>query len=272
AQRPGVPLRQRLARRLPSLRRVLAGLGAVAATAGLVALLQAPWLRVSEVGWAGEHYTDPDALSRILAAQRGASVLTVNTGALASQIERLPAVAEARVHATLPDRIEATVVEREPAFVWQTSRARLLGAADGTLFAALPADAALPTELATLPIIDDRRAMARLIAAGDVVPAGLAETAMELASIQPEALGSAAARLSVRLDDQHGFVLVSGRPEWRAALGFYGHDPAAAPQDAGGRIHRQVAAIRTLFASEPEESVGWVDARNPGKVYFRARG
>ena len=57
AKRPGVPLRRRLSKRLPSIRRLLAGLGAAATAAGLVALLSGPWLRVTEVTWAGEQFT-----------------------------------------------------------------------------------------------------------------------------------------------------------------------------------------------------------------------
>jgi hypothetical protein len=30
--------------------------------------------------------------------------------------------------------------------------------------------------------------------------------------------------------------------------------------------------VRTLFSQEAEDGIGWVDARNPGKVYFRAKG
>jgi len=38
------------------------------------------------------------------------------------------------------------------------------------------------------------------------------------------------------------------------------------------RIASQASAVRTLFAAHPEAGVAWIDARNPGKVYFRARG
>ena len=66
ARRPGVPFRQRMSGRLPSIRRVLAGLGAVACAAALVALLTGPWLRVTEVTWAGEHFTPTRDLERLL--------------------------------------------------------------------------------------------------------------------------------------------------------------------------------------------------------------
>jgi cell division septal protein FtsQ len=273
ARRPGPPLQHRVASRLPSLGRLLAALGAAALAAGLVALLSGPWLRVTEVSWAGDRHTDADDLDRLLAGQRGRSVLTVDTHRLQERLQELPAVKSARVEALLPGAVRATVVERQPAFVWQTTTARLLGASDGTLFAALPRDAALPTELSTMPLVDDDRDVARLMTVGDVVPAGLTEMARRLSGLDPAALGSAATRLTVRLDDQYGFLLVSTDPAWRIAFGTYGHDPdQAGSEDAAALVDRQASAVRTLFATEPEATVGWVDVRNPGKVYFRGKG
>jgi hypothetical protein len=42
----------------------------------------------------------------------------------------------------------------------------------------------------------------------------------------------------------------------------------ASPAD----IDAQVAAVRTLFAAHRENTIGWVDVRNPGKVYWRPNG
>ena len=76
----------------------------------------------------------------------------------------------------------------------------------------------------------------------------------------------------MRLDDEFGFGLVSSDPAWEMALGVYGTDPAETPADAAARLERQITAVRTLFATRTETEIGWVDARNPGKVYFRAKG
>ncbi|HYI65735.1 MAG TPA: FtsQ-type POTRA domain-containing protein [Candidatus Limnocylindrales bacterium] len=272
ARRPGTPLRRRIGGRLPSIRRLLAGLGAVAAAAGLVALLGGPWLQVTQVTWAGEQFTAARDLERVLDGQRGTSLLAVDTGSLRSRIERLPAVSEATVTASLPGRLEVTIVEHEAAFVWETSSARLLGAADGTLFAALPADAPLSDATAALPLVADQRAMSRLITAGDRIPESILRTALRLAGIDPAALGSSADELSVRLDDEFGFGLVAAQPGWEMAFGVYGTDPNETAGDAAARLERQVTAVRTLFTTRAEAGIGWVDARNPGKVYFRAKG
>jgi len=272
ARRTGVPLRRRIGAHLPSIRRVLAGLGAAAAAAALVALLSGPWLRVTDVTWAGEQFTGERELRRLLDRQRGTSVLAVDTRALGELLERLPAVASATVRASLPGRVDVTIVEREAAFVWETSTARLLGAADGTLFAALPPDADLGPELAPLPHVSDERDMSRLMAAGDRISDGLMRSALHLASLDPAALGSDAETLRVRIDDEFGFGLVAAVPGWELALGVYGMDPNQSAAEATARLERQVTAVRTLFAGRPEAEISWVDARNPGKVYFRAKG
>ena len=272
ARRPGVPLRRRLAGRLPSLRRVLAGLGAVAAAAVLVALLNGPWLRVSQVAWAGEHYTDAADLAAALESERGASLLAVDTRALRDRLERIPSVAEADVSATLTGSVEAHVVEREAAFVWETKSARFIGAEDGTVFAGSALAAEPDPALASLPHISDGRFAARLITIGDVIPEALLHTAMRVAAIDPAAFGSAASGFAIAIDDEYGFQLVSAQPEWQMALGIYGLDPRETTAEADARLERQITAVRTLFATEAEADIGWVDVRNPGKVYFRAKG
>ncbi len=272
AKRPGPSLRRRLAGRLPSIRRVIAGMGAIATAALLVALLNGPWLRISEVAWGGEHYTDATDLGRLLDQQRGTSILGLDTRALRERLERMPSVAEANVSASLMGRLEATVVERQVAFVWETSSGRFLGAADGTIFAREPRDVEPAVALEAVPHVTDGRFAARLVTVGDVIPAELLRIATRLAGIDPAALGSSAARLGVRLDDEYGFRLVSTEPAWETAFGVYGLDPRETPVEADARLERQVTAVRTLFASRPEAEIGWVDVRNPGKVYFRAKG
>ncbi|MGQ0607998.1 MAG: cell division protein FtsQ/DivIB [Chloroflexota bacterium] len=251
---------------------MIAALGAAAATAGLVALLSGPWLRVTDVTWAGGQFTAERDLQQLLDPQRGTSVLAVDTRALSERLERLPAVATAAVSARLPGHVDVAIVEHEAAFVWETSTARLLGAADGILFAALSPETAPDAQLAPLPHVTDERAMSRLMTAGDRIPDTLLRTAIRLASLDPATLGSSAEELSVRLDDEFGFALVSSDPSWELALGVYGMDPNQSASDAAVRLERQVTAVRTLFADRPETEIGWVDARNPGKVYFRAKG
>ncbi|HEX5040644.1 MAG TPA: FtsQ-type POTRA domain-containing protein [Candidatus Limnocylindria bacterium] len=266
-----MPLRRRLSGRLPSMRRVGAVLGVIAAAALLVWLIQGPWLRVSEVAWAGERYTAPEDLEAVLDSQRGMSVLAVDTDALQARIERLPAVARAAVDASLTGRVEARVTERTAAFVWQTASGRFIGAADGTIFTGGDDVEPVP-DTSGLPVVIDQRFVARLVTVGDVIPASVLRIALRLSELDPARLGSASAALAISVDDEYGFRLASVDPEWEVALGVYGLDPDETDAEADARLERQVTAVRTLFAERPETGIGWVDVRNPSKVYFRAKG
>jgi hypothetical protein len=272
ARRPGIPFRRRVGARLPSIRRLIAAVGAVAIAAVLAALLNGPWMLVTEVGWAGERYTAADDLHDALDTQRGASLLAVDTDALRKEIERLPSVERASVTAGIGGRLEATVVEPEVAFVWVTPAWRFLGAADGTLFAREAGSSELDAEVADVPRIGDDRSMTALLEVGDLIPEALLRTALRVAALDPALLGSDESRLSVQLDDEFGFRLFASEEGWEIALGVYGIDPRETATEADERLDRQIAAVRTLFAAHPADEVGWVDVRNPGKVYFRAKG
>ena len=140
------------------------------------------------------------------------------------------------------------------------------------VFGVLPSGSDQPDALATVPLIRDERGSASRLVRGDVIPASVLELALRVAAVDPAALGSSATRLAVRVDDEFGFRLVSDESGWEVALGVYGTDPRESSAEAAARLERQVTAVRTLFASRPEAEIGWVDVRNPGKVYFRAKG
>jgi hypothetical protein len=237
--------------------------------AGLVLLVNGPWLRVRETAWAGERYTPDRQIERILESLAGAPLLTVDSGALATRIEELPAVATATVEALLPDRVRIVIVEKTAAMVWTTSAVSLICAADGTAIGQLALGTPLPDELATLPHVEDRRSASRDIIVGDRIEPSRFVSAVHLAAVDPATMGSTATRLGILLDDDSGFQLVASSPAWRAVLGLYGPNLIADPALLDQRIAEQLAAIRTLFGAETEEGVGWVDARNPGRVYWR---
>jgi cell division septal protein FtsQ len=269
ARRPAPALRFRLRRSLPAPGRIAAALLLATLVAGLLAVLNGPWLRVGQIAWAGERFTPANQLDRLLGALDGAPLLTVSAGEVAGQLRLLPAVAEARVTVTLPGSVSVTLVEKEPAFVWQTSAVRLIGAADGALIGELALRAPLPDDLSTLPLIDDRRVESRNIIVGDRLDERILASALRLAMVEPAMLGSRAGGLQVRLTDADGFLLVSAAPRWQANFGYY---PPADDEELGTldeQVEAQVAAVRTLFSLQAEGGVSWVDARNPGRVYWR---
>lgn len=272
ARRPGRPLRARLGGRLPSLARLVAALGVAGSVAALVALAGGSWLRIERIETGPTTFTSASRLADVLDPLRGRALLTLDRRAVEAQLTALPAVAEAHVEAYLPDRVAVTVTEETAALVWQTPAVQLVAAADGTVIGQVALGAALDATLAALPFVDDRRAASRDIVVGDRLPQHEVRTALRLAGIEPATLGSRAARLTVRVDGQYGFIVVAPEIGWSAAFGYYGMDPQEGDADVAARVQQQAASVRTLFASEPEATVAWVDARNPGRVYWRAKG
>jgi len=266
---PTLPRAPRLSR-VPAAGRLLALLLATITTAGVVALVQGPWLRVETIAWTGTAYSSDADMAAILQPVRGTSLLTVDGEALAAHLRRLPSVADARVESRFPNVLAVQVSEKQPAFVWQTSAVQLVGAGDGTIIGQVARGTALPAALARLPFVDDLRTPSRDIVVGDRIPADLLAAALELDAVKAAALGSSASRLSLELDEACGFVLLATRPAWGAVFGAY--DLTGDLAAIRARITEQVAAVRTLFARRDEGEVGWVDARNPGKVYWRPNG
>lgn len=254
---------------LPAPGRIAAGLLMAVLVAGLLALVNGPWLRVERVAWAGERYTPDGQLQRALASLDGTPLLTVDATGIAADLASLPAVSEATVEAFLPDTVRITLVEKVAAFVWQTSAVRLVGVSDGTLVGQVALRADLPADLAALPLVDDRRVDSRNIIVGDRIDAPTLAAALHLAAVEPAALGSVAEDLGVRLTDDDGFLLVSESPAWEADFGFYPEADGGQPETLAERVEAQVAAVRTLFSFEDEEAVRWVDARDPRRVYWR---
>jgi cell division septal protein FtsQ len=265
--------RPRTRTRVPllSASRLLALVLAAALVACFLWLLDGPWLRIGSVAWGGTRYTSGDDVAAILEPLKGSSLLTLDDAAVAQRLTSLPAVKGAHVEPTLPGGISVQLEEKPPALIWQTPAVRLMVAADGAVFGKTVLAASLGPPLAALPLVDDRRTASLDIYIGDRVPEPERSIALRLAAINPAVLGSSAKALQVRLDDRCGFVIAPRTGTgWAAAMGLYGMDPD--PTATAARIGAQVAAIRTLFAAHRESTVGWVDARNPGKVYWRPNG
>jgi len=268
ARRPGLRIGAPGQVRIPAAGRLVALLIAAGLAAGLVMLVNGPWLRVSSVAWAGSRYVSASDVSPILDPLMGTSLLLLDESSLAARLAELPGVASASVEPRFPDGLAVQLSERTPAMLWQTSRARLIVDAGGLVFGEIPLGVAIPRELARLPVVDDRRAASRTLTTGDRIPETERVAALQLGTIDPRLAGSSATSLRVAIDDRCGYLIAPGSGGWSAALGFHG-DGVSGTLDDAPTIDAQVAALRTLFATHPERSVGWVDVRNPGKVYWR---
>ena len=272
ARRPGPSLAQRVAPRLPRFPRVLALVLVLGLSASLVYLLAGPMWRVEHVERNETAFAPPAPIAERLARVDGSSVLALDTRALEADLAALPGIASVRAEAVLPNRVAVTIDEHEPALIWDTHRARLIAAEDGAVVTEYPDPQSVPADLAALPVVDDRRAPSSRIGLGDRLAVAEVAAALRLVALDPALLGSQAPALSLRIDPLYGFTVIAPDLGWEAAFGFYGREPEDHPGAAAARMERQITAVRTLFATQPETTVAWLDVRNPGKVYFRATG
>ena len=126
----------------------------------------------------------------------------------------------------------------------------------------------LPEALAGLPFIDDGRTPSRNIIVGEAIPERAAAHRAAPGGHRARRAWVGRHRLTVRIEEQYGFIVVD-RARLEAAFGFFGLDPQEGDADVAARS--AAAARADALRRQPEASV-WVDVRNPGKVYCRAKG
>ena len=93
-------------------------LGVVLLAVAALAVLASPLFAIEDVRLSGAVYTSADDLAPILDGVDGQAILTVDTGSLREQIERLPWVRRAEVHTDFPRTLVVEIDERRPAAVY----------------------------------------------------------------------------------------------------------------------------------------------------------
>jgi cell division septal protein FtsQ len=176
-----------------------------------------------------------------IAAGDHPSAFALRPAEMAEQLRGLPSVESADVEVNLPDRLEITVHERQPLFVWRTPTTQLLVDQTGALLAVAPA-------LGGLPVLDDQRDAGADLAPGDRIDTIDLAAARLLLTIKPADIGSAAASLELSVDDENGWQLTSPTPAWRAVFGFY----SANVRKPDELIPRQRQCLSSLLAARHE--------------------
>jgi hypothetical protein len=224
------------------------------------------------VSYTGAAWTQHAALEAVTEPIVGVSSLLVEGSAIAEAVQDLPGVETATVDIGLFGQVEVGLVEEAAVAVWRTDAVQLLVAEDATVVGTQSRDAPLRGAYANLPYVEDGRKTSGDLSMGDQLAPDELEAAIALAALPPAQLGSASNVLRISLDATYGFILSSPEAGWQAAFGYYRADPLGTSATVEARLLTQASGVRTLFAEHPEASVAWIDARNPGRVYFRARG
>jgi len=250
--------RRRASSRL-SPRRALAALVMVVAGAATWGVAASPAFGVRATDVSGVAVTTDAEVEAVLAlGSPPPNAFTLATDKLRSGLEAIPSVARADVRVSLPGTLRVRIVERTPILAWRAGAALLLVDGDGKVIA----DAGLADATATaravaagLPVVDDRRvpvtpaagvgaeAQPLPVVGGQLGPIEL-DVATRLLALRPADVGSSAAGLQLRLDDEAGWTIspTVDRP-WTAVFGFY--SPTLRPADL---VPQQVRLLRSLLA------------------------
>jgi cell division septal protein FtsQ len=120
--------------------RFFAGVLLILFALGLYQLFSNPVFYVDSPAFSGNRFLTPTELAQA-SGIRGWNIFFVDTHEVEAELKRLPAVKDARVTMSLPNHVQAQIVERLPRMVWETRGATYWVDDDGI---ALPARAALP--------------------------------------------------------------------------------------------------------------------------------
>ena len=239
-------------RRTRSVRRASAGLtptraGALLALllglAGLYGIVASGAFTVRQIEITGLTWTDREEVLAALDIPGDQNLFTVRTGDLEHRLQDLPAISGASIGVALPDTLNVDVTEREALLVWQVGDHRFLVDETGTLFDELIEP--VPAAAESLPVVDDRRELSVALTVGSTLDPVILDAALRLGSLRPVDVGSAAPRLTLRIDDDSGFVVRAPAIGWTAVFGFY--TPTLRTTDL---IPGQVRLLRSLLAGK----------------------
>jgi hypothetical protein len=237
------------ARRGRTIRRASAGLSPLRAGALLIMLLCAAatyGVAASSIfGYRAvlvddHRFTSTAAVEDALSLPKGTNLFALSTDRLATTLRSLTTVRDASISVVLPDTVRVRLEERQPVLVWAVGEERYLVDGEGVLFATLQT---APDAAQGLRVVDDRRATAPGLAIGARLDPVDIDAATRLGSLAPADVGSAAAGLTIAVDDARGFTVASDPTAWTATFGFY-TPTLRTPELVPG----QVRLLRSLIA------------------------
>ncbi|MDP9481894.1 MAG: FtsQ-type POTRA domain-containing protein, partial [Chloroflexota bacterium] len=200
----------------------------------------------------GEHYTPEAAVTSVLALQQGTNLVRLRTDSLVESLRTIPTVSDAQVSIELPDTVRVRIEEREPILVWKAGENAFLVDRSGLLFARAGDEAA--GAIADLRVIHDTRPSTVALFVGAILDPIDLDVATRLGSLKPADLGSAAAELTVTVDDTGGFVITSGTDSRIATFGIY--TPTLRPPKI---VPEQVRLLRSILVERGEANVARID-------------
>jgi hypothetical protein len=196
------------------------------------------------------------------AAVSGANVFWVDRVQVAARLRALPLVMRAEINSTLPDTVEVSIVERQPAAFWVSGDRSYLVDREGVILKAVDAEtqqaracAGQPCDPRLAPLPTVAQLDGQPLMPGDRVDASALATSARLATLLP-AVG--VQPLAFEWTQDFGLE-VPTRDGWRARF------------DDAGNVEQQVASLRSIRdeIARISASAELIDVRFGDRPYFR---
>jgi hypothetical protein len=197
-----------------------------------------------------------------VAAVTGVNVFWVDRGQVAQGVRTLPLVQRVEVNTALPDSVEVSIVERQPAAFWLSGEQSYLVDREGVILKAVDAEtqqaracAGQPCDPRLAPLPTVAQLDARPLTPGDRVDAAALATSARLASLLPTV---GVEPLAFQWSRDAGLE-VPTRDGWRARF------------DGRGDVDSQVSSLRAIRdeLARTRTPVELIDVRFGHRPYFR---
>ena len=197
-----------------------------------------------------------------VAAVTGANVFWVDRAQVAERLRALPLVQRVEVGATLPDTVEISIVERQPAAFWVSGDHGYLVDTEGVILKAVDADtqqaracAGQPCDPRLAPLPTVAQLDGQPLSPGDQVDASALATSARLVSLLPTV---GVQPLAFEWSRDSGLE-VPTRDGWRARF------------DGSGNIDQQIASLRAVRdeLARARTTAEVIDVRFGDRPYFR---
>ncbi|HEV8468250.1 MAG TPA: FtsQ-type POTRA domain-containing protein [Candidatus Limnocylindria bacterium] len=180
----------------------------------------------------------------------GAQTFTASAARARERLLRLPAVRDARVEITVPDRARVFLTERAALGRWVAAGVEWFVDADGVLFSSIDARAA-----PELGITDERGARQ----AGDRLDPALVDAALRLARLGPNDLRADATSPHVVLAAGANGLVLRTAAGWEILFG------------GAERIDEKIALAKRFLRENPQRKLDYVDVRTPDSIVVSPR-
>jgi len=214
---------------------------AVLCAAAIVAATIGPFWRIREVSVEGTHHVSVDTVVSASALD-GAQTFMASAARARERLVRLPAVRDARIEITVPDRARIAVTERVALGRWVAAGLEWFVDADGVLFSSIDVRAAPEVR-----VTDERGARQ----AGDRLDPALVDAALKLARLGPNDLRTDATSPHVVLAAGPNGLVLRTAAGWEIRFG------------GAERIDEKIALARRFLRENPQKKLDYLDVRTP---------